>query len=308
MPQNRQFDLNLLRVFLVVCRRGSFTLAAQELDLTQSSVSNAIARLKAVVGEELFLRVGRGIEPTATAKNLYEQLDGPLLSIEKVILGMESFDPVKTKRQFRVYANDVIISTLQVPLEKMLKAIDIDIIFCEPPSQDIELETALQMEQVDLVIDVNLPHQSSLSRQKVMEDTLVCVAANDHPRIRGQITREQYFKEKHVFMRLRRANLTIADLFTAQALPRRQMHSEQSSLLGLLATIAKSQAIGLSTKSYAQEYAQVLGYQVLEAPIEASPVEIYMVWKSKLTQNPAHMWLRETIVTAIENAELNSSV
>jgi len=307
MPQNKHFDLNLLRVFLVVCRRGSFTLAAEELDLTQSSVSNAIARLKAVVGEELFLRVGRGIEPTATAKHLYEQLDGPLLSIEKVILGMESFDPDKTTRQFRVYANDVVIRTLQAPLEKMIEGLGIDIIFCEPPSQDSELETALQMELVDMVIDVNFPQQASLSRQKVMEDSLVCVAANNHPRIRGQITREQYFSEKHVFMRLRRANLTIADLFTTEVLPKRQMHSEQSSLLGLLATIAKSQAIGLSTKRYAQEYAQALGYQVLEAPIEAQPVEIYMVWKTKLTQNPAHKWLRGTILTAIEDANLISS-
>ncbi len=306
MPQNKQFDLNLLRVFLVVCRRGSFTLAAEELDLTQSSVSNAIARLKSVVGEDLFLRVGRGIEPTATAKQLYEQLEGPLLSIEKVILGMESFDPEKTTRQFKVYANDVVIRTLQTPLEKMLEGIDIDIIFCEPPSLDSELETALQMEQVDMVIDVNFPQQASLSRQKVMEDSLVCVAANNHPRIKGSITREQYFNEKHVFMRLRRANLTIADLFTTEVLPKRQMHSEQSSLLSLLATISKSQAIGLSTKMYAHEYAEVLGYQVLEVPIEVKPVEMYMVWKTKLTQNPAHQWLRKTISTAMGKSQLQS--
>ncbi|XDF79808.1 LysR family transcriptional regulator [Aliivibrio fischeri] len=46
MSKQKDFDMNLLRVFVSVCQTGSFTKASEELDLTQSSVSNAIRRLK----------------------------------------------------------------------------------------------------------------------------------------------------------------------------------------------------------------------------------------------------------------------
>lgn len=93
MPTQKPLDLNLLRVFMVVYRTRSFTQAAQELDLTQSSVSNAISRFRAWVGESLFTRVGRGIEPTAVAREMYRKFEQPMADIETVLLVFEHFDP-----------------------------------------------------------------------------------------------------------------------------------------------------------------------------------------------------------------------
>lgn len=72
MSKQKDFDMNLLRVFVSVCQTGSFTKAAEELELTQSSVSNAIRRLKSALGNELFIRSGRGIEVTAYGENLFK--------------------------------------------------------------------------------------------------------------------------------------------------------------------------------------------------------------------------------------------
>ena len=67
----RQLDLNLLLVFDALMQEGNLTRAALRLHLSQSTVSNALARLRQQLGEELFQRTARGMTPTARALALY---------------------------------------------------------------------------------------------------------------------------------------------------------------------------------------------------------------------------------------------
>lgn len=60
-----KLDLNLLRVFDAVARERHVTNAAQKLNLSQPAVSNALARLRGALKDELFMRRPGGVEPTA---------------------------------------------------------------------------------------------------------------------------------------------------------------------------------------------------------------------------------------------------
>ncbi|WP_299803346.1 LysR family transcriptional regulator [uncultured Shewanella sp.] len=303
MSQQKSFDLNLFRIFTAVYRTSSFSRAAEELDLTQSSVSNAITRLKSIVGEELFIRVGRGVKPTASAMNLYQQLATPVSEIEQVASSFELFEPSNSERTFYVYASESAIQLLQGFVEKLLEELLINIVFREPPLIEEELQMDLQLGKVDLALDIWLPESASFQSQKVMQDSLVCVARNDHPRINGSITQEQYFNEKHIIFKMRRDNLSVADLLTKQVLPARKMHSEQSSILSMMAIASKSDALAIVSKSYSNEYARMFGLQVLELPFAAEPIEYHMVWSQKLQQNPANSWLRDLLNQAIVNRQ-----
>lgn len=70
-PQLRTVDLNLLTVFDAVMQEQNITRAAQALGMSQPAVSNAVARLKLMFNDELFVRYGRGIQPTARAFQLF---------------------------------------------------------------------------------------------------------------------------------------------------------------------------------------------------------------------------------------------
>ena len=59
----RSLDLNLLRVFDEVMAERSLTKAAHKLSITQPAVSNAMRRLREVVGDELMVRSGQGWSP-----------------------------------------------------------------------------------------------------------------------------------------------------------------------------------------------------------------------------------------------------
>jgi len=301
MPTRKPLDLNLLRVFMVVYRTRSFTQAAQELDLTQSSVSNAISRFRAWVGESLFNRVGRGIEPTSVAREMYRKFEHPVADIETVLLGFEHFDPNTSQRRFYVYANESVIEALQSGVQALLQNADIEVIFRESPPQEDELYRDILLERVAVAIDIKPAQQSLLSSKLLFTENLVCIVSRQHPRIQGVISHEQYFEEKHVFLNLRRFNLTAGDLFTEGVLPRRKMYSEQSSLLSMFATVGKSEAIGIAPLRYASQYAEMFGLQILPMPLKTRPIDLYMVWSSKYTQNPSHQWLRRLLLNASAN-------
>ncbi|NUR32319.1 MAG: LysR family transcriptional regulator, partial [Catenulispora sp.] len=63
-------DLALLRTFLAVHRAGSLTRAAADLGLSQPAVTAQIRTLEQRVGTELFVRLPRGVAPTAAADDL----------------------------------------------------------------------------------------------------------------------------------------------------------------------------------------------------------------------------------------------
>jgi len=72
----RHATLRQLQVFETIVRLGSFTRAAEELFLTQPTVSMQIKKLTDVIGLPLFEHVGRNVEPTEAGMELYEACRG----------------------------------------------------------------------------------------------------------------------------------------------------------------------------------------------------------------------------------------
>lgn len=75
-------NLSRLRVLCEVCRRGSFSAAADALCYTQSAVSQAIARLEAETGAELVVRARGGVRPTAAGAALVERADAIFATVQ----------------------------------------------------------------------------------------------------------------------------------------------------------------------------------------------------------------------------------
>ncbi len=63
-------DLNLFVVFDAVYTEGNLTRAAELLSITQPAVSNALARLRQSLNDQLFVRTPEGVTPTPLAKTL----------------------------------------------------------------------------------------------------------------------------------------------------------------------------------------------------------------------------------------------
>ncbi len=68
----RHATLRQFQVFEAIYRLGSFTRAAEELFLTQPTVSMQVKKLTDAIGMPLFEHVGRNVEPTGAGNELYD--------------------------------------------------------------------------------------------------------------------------------------------------------------------------------------------------------------------------------------------
>jgi DNA-binding transcriptional LysR family regulator len=83
--RRRPIALGGLRGFEASARRLSFTLAASELNLTQSSVSRQIASLEREVGKPLFVRRTRALELTPAGDRLFQAVRKGLAEIDRAV-------------------------------------------------------------------------------------------------------------------------------------------------------------------------------------------------------------------------------
>ena len=93
-------NLNLLAVFSAVMEQGSLSKAASQLSTNQSTISTSLSRLKKEVGQELFVRKGRGVVPTSYSLMLYQQIKAPIEQLNSVFSSMSEFEPLSSHRKF----------------------------------------------------------------------------------------------------------------------------------------------------------------------------------------------------------------
>src|SRR4249919_2263274 len=103
----QDIDLNLLRVFDAVLHESGVTPAAARLGLTQPAVSNALARLRNLFGDPLFVRTPTGMDATPFARELAAPVRQALALLESALAHGPGFDPASATRAFRFYMSDL---------------------------------------------------------------------------------------------------------------------------------------------------------------------------------------------------------
>ena len=103
----QDLDLNLLRVFDAVLHDRTVTAAAARLRLTQPAVSNALGRLRQLLGDPLFVRTASGMEATPFARGVADPVRQALALIENALAHGPGFEPASATRAFRFYMSDL---------------------------------------------------------------------------------------------------------------------------------------------------------------------------------------------------------
>lgn len=287
-------DLNLLKVFVVVYRHKSITLAAEEMGLTQPGVSGLLKRLQQQVGSQLFIRSGRGITPTQHAQELIRHVEPALAQINNALEGLEGFS-TQYPRKFVIYTSEPVMLMLLPKLEADSTLGNVTIELQPTHSDEEALIQALNQHQADLAIEISNYSTGSFFTEDLFDDQLRLIARKGHPRLKGSVTREQFYGEKHITLKLRREDTYMADYFTEERLSERQVAAECTSLVSLMSMVATSDCIAMVTESIATAFANKLDIQMLDCPFTSKPVKYRLLTHNRERRSPSNMWLREKI-------------
>lgn len=299
MPLSR-IDLNLFTVFDAIYREGGITPASKHLHLSQPAVSHALARLRELLGDQLFERHGNEMVPTPMARTLAVTIAQSLGSLEHMLHRAGHFDPPTSQRHFTIALRESQEVAFLPPMTAHIRreAPNIDVAAVRIERRDLEED--LQSGEIDVAIDVALPLSADVRRESVRAEPLVVLARKDHPVIRGELNLDGYLAAEHVLVTGRRRGGGYEDVelgrlgMSRRIRVRCQQHVAASEIVGqtdLLATMTRSQAELANSRA---------GNQVLPFPAQIPPMESFLYWHASADADPASRWFREAVLAALK--------
>jgi DNA-binding transcriptional LysR family regulator len=181
----RRLDVTVLLVFSGLMRLGKATLVAEELGLTNSSISHALRRLRDVFGDELFLRRPHGLEPTAFARSIEPAVQSALEALQGALAGPDSFEPAHSDAHVRLAAQDYEIATIVPALLARMRASAPGMTLSIQALAKTDALKALEAGDVDLALGFFPELAATFLSTFLLEETYLVAAHPSHPFLQG---------------------------------------------------------------------------------------------------------------------------
>jgi DNA-binding transcriptional LysR family regulator len=285
-------DLNLLRALFALLEERHVTRAAKRSFLSQPAMSRALGRLRASLGDELLVRVGRRHERTARGERLLRELESLLPRLESLLKG-EPFDPAYSHDRFRMAMTNHACVLVLPDLVKRVASAAPDVRLQVVPWRDERFED-VEAGRLDLVLDLT-GAPATLNSEILFSDVFVCLVATRHPIKMRRFTLEKYLECQHV----------VVDVLTGQQTPverplaalglKRRVGLVLPYFMPAALAVAKSNMILTTPSRFARQLKKSAGLRLVKAPRELVGFNYEMAWHARLTAEPAHEWLREQV-------------
>lgn len=291
-----KLDLNLLVIFDTVFRIRHITKAGSELHLTQSAVSNALNRLREIIGDRLFTRSARGMIPTQVAQSLSRPIREILTQLQYALDQARPFDPGNTKHHFRLYLSDVgqlvFLPTLLAKIAIEAPGVSLETVATSPSEGQLLMESG----DVDLAIGHFESFGKNILREKLFVERYVCVVRRNHPIVGKRLTLQQFLICPHAVYRPTAGSHaffedTVDQLFI-NIDKTRTVALRVSHGLGLAKIIKHTDLLASLPSRLAAEFVRAEKLRALKLPIESPPFEISQFWHQRVQTDGANIWLR----------------
>lgn len=297
--QIRRLDGGLLLIFreLLACRRVSET--AQRLGLSQSAVSHALARLRDVFGDPLFLRRAHGLEPTRRALELGPRVEALIELFGAVVSRGAAFDPARSRRRFGIACPNAVASLIGDRLVERFRLEAPSAAFATRPVILDRALAAVRRGELDLALGVFDEIPTGLEAEVLYEDQYCVLARRDHPTVQGSVDLPRYATVGHVFVGNPDGALSDEGPFDRKRLDATygrmpppdvvRTHAYVSEWETAMLIAAGSDALVECPRRLAARYADRLGLQMIDPPQAPFRFTIQAVRRSGA--DPAVAWL-----------------
>ena len=279
-------DGHLLKLLSTVIEQGSVTRAALSLGVTQSAVSHQLDRLRAIVGDSLFVKSGRGIVPTARAEALALQAH-TLLTQMQGFVHVGAFEPARLSQCFTIAANDMqrdlLLPGLLNRLRTQAPGVTLRVLASDIPSADM-----LRDQECQLVISPRPPDATDIKHKRMFSDSYRVFY---DPQVRkAPRSLKAYVAAEHVSVvyQPKRA-LDIDDVLRQRGI-QRNFAVTLSSFAGIAAFVRGTPR--LTTLPGLLREGLLHGLADAALPFETPQMPMYAIWHMRHQDGPVHAWLR----------------
>jgi len=289
----REVDANLLVTLDALLVDASVTLAAERLGRSASAISHALAKLREIFDDELFVRAGQRLVPTAKAQELAPTVHVILAGMESLLRPNKPFDPSLSKRAFATSSGEAGELILLGPLRQRLESVAPNVHVDWKPSGGEANIDALRSARSHFIIDMTEANVDApdMRAAKLFDDTLVTLARPGHPFSGSAPAAGAFASAAHVAVHSLPALTTLERGFGAEGLTFNIASRVSSALVGVL-TVLNSNALLTLPCSLAAILERQFGLARISQPIPCVNVPIRLLWHTSYDRDECHQWIR----------------
>jgi DNA-binding transcriptional LysR family regulator len=291
-----RLDLNLLVALDALLEESSVSRAAERVFITQSAMSNALARLRKHFGDDLITQVGRRMVLTDRGHQLRPEVRAILLKIQGVVSPAVAFDPFTASKEFRIGASDyfgmVVLPLLVAHLSRHAPNITLEVLpLTGRLFEDVERG------DVDLLVVPRRYTVRTLSIAALFEDEWCCVTWKKHRLGTDGLTLDTFMASEHVTKRDNNPNFPSViefDLESRKLRRRVAVRVPQYAQVPLM--VIGTTRVATVQRRIAETYkAWGLPLTLHPCPFPSAPLEEAMQWHPTRERDTSHQWLRDTV-------------
>jgi DNA-binding transcriptional LysR family regulator len=293
--QLNDIDLNLLVVFhqLTVERRVSKV--ADNLGLTQPAVSNSLAKMRRLFGDDLFVRTPAGMMPTPFAEQLGEPVAYALSMIQDGLNLRTQFDPATARTSLTIGMTDIGEIVFLPRLVERLAAEAPGVTLNTVRNSAVNLRDDMEAGRVDLAIGLLPQLKAGFFQRRLFRQRYVCLFRRGHSLDRKRLTLADYRAAEHVVVVSAGTGHGKVDELLRRAGVERLIRLTVPHYVSVGHILQGTDLVATVPERLAERLAQPFGLAWLPHPVRLPEVSINAFWHAKMHRSPANRWLRSVV-------------
>ncbi len=304
MPKGnlKRFDLNLLVVFLELWETRSVTRTSERLSLTQPAVSQALKRLRTALGDELFLQSRAGLQPTARAQQLVMPVRRALDELGGSLFAEGVFDPATAACEFHIATSEIVELSIAPLLARTLREEAPGVVLRLRAMPDTRTAcTMLEDGDLQLILSTRDIQGAAIQNEILGELRLVAMLSKSIGPAERVMPMSQYLSIPHVVMQPLDHRGSIVDHVLARQGLKRPIAAVVQNYMVMALVAAQCDYICHLPSAVASQFADILGLNIYDLPIEVQPSRLVMTSHTRFRSDPGVAWLSGRISEILKN-------
>ncbi|NWL76887.1 LysR family transcriptional regulator [Pseudomonas taiwanensis] len=288
----RRVDLNLLIVFETLMHERSVTRAAEKLFLGQPAISAALARLRTLFDDPLFVRTGRSMEPSARAMEIFALLSPALDSISTAVSRAADFDPATSTAVFRIGLSDDVEFGLLPALLRRLRAEAPGVVLVVRRTNYLLMPNLLASGEISVGVAYTDELPANAKRKTLRRSKSKVLRADSVP---GALSLDDYCARPHALVSFAGDLGGFVDEDLAKLGKTRKVVLAVPQFNGLGTLLAGTDLVAMVPDYTAAALTAAGGLRAEDPPLPVQSFELSMAWRGAQDNDPAERWLRSRI-------------
>ena len=285
-------DLNLLVVMHHLFKARSVSRVAEQLELSQPAVSNALARLRKLLGDPLFVRTPAGMQPTPFAEQLAEPVAQALATIHGAFNQRADFAPIHSERVFTLGLTDIgeiyFLPTLMNAIAQAAPGVSISTL----RNTAINLKEQMEAGLVDLAIGLLPQLKSGFFRRRLFVQRYVCLFRKGHRLDKRRVSLPEFCAAEHVVVVSPGTGHGKVDELLERSGVRRKVRLTVPHFVAVGHILRHTDMVATVPERLAQALVEPFGLTYTAHPATVPEIAISVFWHAKVHKDLASQWLR----------------